>query len=235
MSALPASPQITRLIIVGVTCLLCHGAARLNAQQVGPQKPPANAPPPGTSGPDFSNNPYLGQRMHLDSSVHYDNAALQTIRDWPATRAHWARRVEKIIGLFDKYTHIYFVAPTPVVLEAIAEDRPELIPQLLEGIKAGRMEITGGRWCEADTLMIGEESHVRQLFYGQQYYQKTFGRRAKIAWQTDSSSGSPSRTARKFFESWSAYAGTLCSISLSMSQTALCRLSVHWRSCFVAG
>ena len=186
MSTLSVSPRIARLIIVGVTCLLCHGASRLNAQQAGPQGPPSELPPPtGLRGPDFSNNPYLGQRMHLDASVHYDDAVLQTIRDWPATRAHWIRRIGKVIELFDKYPHIYFIAPTPAVLEAVAVDRPDLIPQLLEGIEGGRMEITGGRWCEADTLMIGEESHVRQLFYGQQYYQKTFGRRAKIAWQTD--------------------------------------------------
>jgi len=151
----------------------------------GPQQPPPKAQSQGITGPDFSNNPYLGQRMHLDASVHYDDAALQTVRDWPTMRAHWAMRLNKIIELIDKYTHLYFIAPPPVVLEAMQEDHPELIPQLLQRIKDGRMEITGGRWCEADTLMIGEESHVRQLLYGQQYYERVLGQRARIAWQTD--------------------------------------------------
>jgi alpha-mannosidase len=185
MSALSPSPRIARLITFGVTCLICLVHGRVRAQEAGPQGPPEPPPQTGISGPDFSNNPYLGQRMHLDAAVHYEESALQTIWEWPATIEHWIGRIEQIVEFFEKYPNLYFIAPPPVVLEAIADHRPDLIPLLRRGIEGGRMEITGGRWCEADTQMIGEESHVRQLSHGQRFYEQTLGRRAAIAWQTE--------------------------------------------------
>ncbi|HXM37827.1 MAG TPA: glycoside hydrolase family 38 C-terminal domain-containing protein, partial [Gemmatimonadales bacterium] len=65
-------------------------------------------------------------------------------------------------------------------------------PGLLDSIRAaeqhggGTWSIVGGWWVEADQNIPSGESLVRQGLYGQSYFQKRFGRRARIAWTPDS-------------------------------------------------
>jgi alpha-mannosidase len=66
-------------------------------------------------------------------------------------------------------------------------------PGLLDSIKiaagaagGSRWEAVGGWWVEADQNVPGGESLVRQGLYGQRYFQRAFGRRARIAWTPDS-------------------------------------------------
>jgi len=52
-------------------------------------------------------------------------------------------------------------------------------------VDEGRWELGAG-WVENDANMLSGESFVRQLLYSQQFYQKEFGKLARVYWLPDS-------------------------------------------------
>ena len=49
-----------------------------------------------------------------------------------------------------------------------------------------KWELLGGMWIEPETNLVSGESLIRQLLYGQQYYQEKFGEISQVAWLPDS-------------------------------------------------
>ena len=63
--------------------------------------------------------------------------------------------------------------------------------RIKERVAEGRWEPVGGMWVEPDCQVIGGESFVRQLLYGQGYFQEKFGQRSTVAWLPDTFGFSP--------------------------------------------
>ena len=100
---------------------------------------------------------------------------------------------EKAIRTFaEQITHIersddyIFGASQPYLYEQIEKRCPELFKRIQKAVAAGRWELQGGMYVEADTNCAGGEAIVRQFLYGKRYFKQKFGVDVKTVWLPDS-------------------------------------------------
>jgi alpha-mannosidase len=79
--------------------------------------------------------------------------------------------------IFNQSTAHYYVQ--------IEEDDPALFEKMRAKVAAGSWDPVGGLWIEPDTNMPTGESLVRQVLYGQRYFEQKFGRRHEVCWLPD--------------------------------------------------
>src|ERR671933_667184 len=127
-------------------------------------------------------------RLALTGHAHIDLAWL-----WPLHETHRkARRTfSNVLRLMDRYEDFTFNQSSAQLYTWVEEEHPELFMCIRERIEEGRWEPVGGSWTEPDCQITGGESFVRQLFYGQQYFEEKFGTRCKVAWLPDAFGFSP--------------------------------------------
>jgi alpha-mannosidase len=121
-------------------------------------------------------------RLALAGHAHLDLAWL-----WPVaeTRRKGRRTFATVLGLMDRYPDFTFVQSSAQLYAWIEEDNPELFERVRRRVAEGRWEPVGGSWVEPDCQMAGGEAFVRQLLYGQRYFEQRFGRRCSVAWLPD--------------------------------------------------
>jgi alpha-mannosidase len=122
-------------------------------------------------------------RIWLTGHAHIDLAWL-----WPLeeTRRKARRTFYSVSGLIDRYPDFYFNQSSAQVYSWIEQDDPALFEKIRTQVKAGRWEPIGGMWVEPDGNLLSGESWVRQLLFGQRYFESRFGRRVNVAWLPDS-------------------------------------------------
>ncbi|MEI6972709.1 MAG: glycoside hydrolase family 38 C-terminal domain-containing protein, partial [bacterium] len=62
---------------------------------------------------------------------------------------------------------------------------PALYARIKQAVAAGRWEVQGGMWVEADCNLIGGESMVRQFVHGKNFFRDEFGIDVKNLWLPD--------------------------------------------------
>lgn len=77
--------------------------------------------------------------------------------------------------LFEKYPAYVFNFTGSRRYQMMKEYYPELFKRVVEYVKAGRWKISGSSVDEAEVNMSSSESLVRQVLYGNHYFQKEFG------------------------------------------------------------
>jgi alpha-mannosidase len=119
----------------------------------------------------------------LTGHAHIDLAWL-----WPLeeTRRKARRTFYTVTGLMDRYSDFHFNQSSAQVYAWIEQDDPALFEKIRTQVKAGRWELIGGMWVEPDGNLLSGESWVRQLLFGQRYFESRFGRRVNVAWLPDS-------------------------------------------------
>ncbi|HTD16918.1 MAG TPA: glycoside hydrolase family 38 C-terminal domain-containing protein, partial [Chthoniobacterales bacterium] len=122
-------------------------------------------------------------RIWLTGHAHIDLAWL-----WPLeeTRRKARRTFYTMTGLIDRYPDFHFNQSSAQVYSWIEHDDPALFEKIRTQVKAGRWEPIGGMWVEPDGNLLSGESWVRQLLFGQRYFENRFGRRVNVAWLPDS-------------------------------------------------
>src|SRR5829696_8906082 len=127
-------------------------------------------------------------RLALTGHAHLDLAWL-----WPLheTRRKARRTFSSVLNLMERYEDFTFNQSSAQLYTWIEEKYPELFGRIRERIAEGRWELVGGSWTEPDCQIIGGESFVRQLFYGQRYFEERLGVRCKVAWLPDAFGFSP--------------------------------------------
>jgi alpha-mannosidase len=127
-------------------------------------------------------------RLSLTGHAHLDLAWL-----WPLheTRRKARRTFSSVLNLMERYEDFTFNQSSAQLYTWIEEEYPELFGRIRERIAEGRWEPVGGSWTEPDCQIIGGESFVRQLFYGQRYFEERFGVHCKVAWLPDAFGFSP--------------------------------------------
>jgi alpha-mannosidase len=122
-------------------------------------------------------------RVWLTGHAHIDLAWL-----WPLeeTRRKVRRTFYTIISLMERYPDFYFNQSSAQVYAWIEQDDPELFEKIRRRVDEGRWEVSGGMWVEPDGNLPAGESWVRQILFGQRYFQSRFGRRPTVAWLPDS-------------------------------------------------
>ncbi len=83
------------------------------------------------------------------------------------------------------YPGYVFGASQPVLYAFMKEHYPELYRRIQAAVKAGRWELQGGMWVEADCNLANGESLVRQFLHGKNFFKDEFGVEVKSLWLPD--------------------------------------------------
>ena len=127
---------------------------------------------------------WIKQRtIHLLGHAHLDLAWLWPISEtWDAAQ----RTFESVLMLQQDFPDLIFTHSTPALYAWLEEYRPDLLSAIQSQVKAGVWEIGAGLWVEPELNIVGGESIIRQVLYGQRYTHTTFGHISRIAWLPDS-------------------------------------------------
>ncbi len=79
-----------------------------------------------------------------------------------------------------------FLIEQTALLEEIERRNPYLYDRIAASIQAGKMEIAGGEYLMADTMIPGGETLVREIFLGKRYAREKFGVDVPVMWGADS-------------------------------------------------
>ena len=120
--------------------------------------------------------------IHMIGHSHLDIAWLWTTRELVRKTA---RTFSNNIALMKHYPDFKFTQSQAIVYDYMKKYYPEIFAEVKELVKAGRWEIVGNTWVEADTNLASGESLVRQLLYGREFFMKEFGVSSDIYWLPD--------------------------------------------------
>ncbi len=120
-------------------------------------------------------------------AVAVGHAHIDTAWLWPMseTRRKCTRTFASAAALMDDYPEYVFAASSAQHYTWIEEDHPELFARVAERVERGQWVPVGGMWVEADMNLPSGESLVRQIVFGQRYFEATFGRRCTEVWIPD--------------------------------------------------
>ena len=121
--------------------------------------------------------------FNLLGHAHLDMAWLWTTDE---TKEVAQRTFKSVLSLQQNFPNLIFGHTSPALYEWIEEDNPELFRDIQSAVKSNKWELLGGMWIEPETNLVSGESLIRQLIYGQQYYQQKFGKISQVAWLPDS-------------------------------------------------
>ncbi len=131
--------------------------------------------------------PPLG-RIALTGHAHLDLAWL-----WPVseTMRKGRRTFASVLSLMERYDDFVFNQSSAQLYSWIEAESPEIFERVKRRVEEGRWEPVGGSWVEADCQIPSGESMVRQMLYGQRYFEERFGHRSRVAWLPDAFGFSP--------------------------------------------
>ncbi len=104
--------------------------------------------------------------------AHIDTAWLWPIRE---TKRKCTRTFASAVALMDDYPEYVFAASSAQHYTWIEERHPELFAKIVERVERGQWMPVGGMWVEADMNLPSGESLVRQIVFGQRYFEEKFG------------------------------------------------------------
>ncbi len=114
--------------------------------------------------------------------AHIDSAWLWPIRE---TQRKCARTFASAIRLMNDYPDYHFTCSQAAQYEWIERKYPTLFDQIRQKVAAGQWHPVGGMWVEPDMNLPSGESIVRQLVFGQRYFESRFGMRSSVVWIPD--------------------------------------------------
>ncbi len=114
--------------------------------------------------------------------THIDVAWLWRLKH---TREKSARSFSTVLRLMEQFPEYIFLQTQPQLYDYLETDYPEIYEQIEARVQEGRWEAGGAMWLESDCNIPSGESLVRQLVYGQRYYEQKFGARCEYLWLPD--------------------------------------------------
>lgn len=131
---------------------------------------------------------HSAHRISAIGHAHIDSAWLWPVRE---TVRKAARTVASILDLIDASDDFIYGMSSAQQYAWIRDAYPDIWVRLKAAVAAGRFVPLGGMWVESDTVMPSGESLVRQFLYGQRFFEKEFGMRARGVWLPDTFGYSP--------------------------------------------
>ena len=127
-------------------------------------------------------------RLALTGHAHLDLAWL-----WPVSETirKGRRTFASVLSLMERYDDFVFNQSSAQLYSWIETESPDIFERVKRRVEQGRWEPVGGSWVEADCQIPSGESVVRQMLYGQRYFQEKFGHRSRVAWLPDAFGFSP--------------------------------------------
>ena len=123
------------------------------------------------------------RRFNLLGHAHLDMAWLWTTAE---TYEVAERTFKSVLSLQHDFPALTFGHTSPALYQWLENNRPQLFTEIEDAVRLNKWEILGGMWIEPETNLVSGESLIRQLLYGQKYYQEKFGDITKVAWLPDS-------------------------------------------------
>lgn len=121
-------------------------------------------------------------KMIAVGQTHIDLAWLWRVKH---TREKAARSFSTMLNLMDNNPEYTFFQSQPQLFEFIKEDYPQIYKRIQDYVKAGRIDVDGAMWLEADCNIPSGESLTRQILYGKQFIKNEFGTNSQILWMPD--------------------------------------------------
>lgn len=119
---------------------------------------------------------------HMIGQSHIDIAWLWPVRE---TVRKTSRTFSTVDALMNEYPDYMYTQSQPLLYAFLKENDPELYERVKARIADGRWELVGGMWVEPDLNIPSGESLMRQMLYGQRFYQEEFGKTSRIEWLPD--------------------------------------------------
>jgi alpha-mannosidase len=114
--------------------------------------------------------------------AHIDTAWLWPVRE---SIRKCARTFATQLDLLERYPDYIFGASQAQHYAFVKEHYPEMYERVKAAIKAGRWEVQGGMWVEADCNVPSGESLVRQILHGKNFFRDEFGVDVDNLWLPD--------------------------------------------------
>ena len=114
--------------------------------------------------------------------THIDVAWLWTLEQ---TREKVQRSFSTVLNLMKRYPEYKFMSSQAALYKMLKQDCPELYAEIGKMVKAGRWEVEGAMWVEADCNLSSGESLVRQVQYGKNFFRDEFGVESHVLWLPD--------------------------------------------------
>jgi alpha-mannosidase len=108
---------------------------------------------------------------------------------WPLeqTRRKCSRTFSTVLSLMKDFENYQFTQSQPQLYDYVRQDYPELFESIRNKVAAGKWELLGGMWVEADCNLTGSESLARQFLLGRTFFADHFGKDAEspVLWLPD--------------------------------------------------
>lgn len=126
-----------------------------------------------------------GEIKHTITPVGH--AHLDTAWLWPLhiTMKKMAHTTATQLQLLEQYPEYIFAHSQASQYEWLEKQYPLLFDRVKQAIKAGKWEVVGSMWVEADCNLTGAESLVRQFLYGRRYFKDKLGVTTDDMWLPD--------------------------------------------------
>ncbi|QDH20191.1 alpha-mannosidase [Saccharibacillus brassicae] len=130
---------------------------------------------------EIGGNNAEGREIMVGQS-HIDIAWLWPVRE---TVRKTSRTFSSVDTLMREYPDYLYTQSQPILFDFLKQNDPELYERVKARIREGRWELVGGMWVEPDLNIPSGESLMRQMLYGQRFYQEEFGKISRIEWLPD--------------------------------------------------
>lgn len=130
---------------------------------------------------EFQHSYGLGSLL-LAGHSHIDTAWLWPLRD---TQRKCARTFSTVLKYMEQYPEYHFSQSQPQLYEFTKKYYPDLYDKIKERVKEGRWEPIGATWVEQDSNISSGEALVRQVLYGNRFFQNEFGIHSRTCWLPD--------------------------------------------------
>lgn len=123
------------------------------------------------------------KKLYCIMTSHLDTQWNWTIQD--TIRDCIKNTLERNFYLLDKYPHYHMNFEGAFRYKLAKEYYPDLYEKLKRYIADGRWSVAGGSWDAMDANVPSSEALMRQILYGNGYFEKEFGVRSKDIFLTD--------------------------------------------------
>lgn len=120
---------------------------------------------------------YVVSNAHLDTQWNW--TVQDTIRD--CIKDTMALNFE----LFEKYPHYRMNFEGAFRYKLMKEYYPEMYEKVKQYVAEGRWNVSGSQWDASDANVPSSEAYMRQILYGNGYFEKEFGKKSTDIFLTD--------------------------------------------------
>ncbi len=113
---------------------------------------------------------------------HIDVAWLWPYRE---TFRKCSRTFSTVMRLMEQYPEYIFTQSQAQLYEFTRDNYPGLYEDIKKAVKAGKWDVQGSMWVEADCNLSGGESLIRQVLVAKNFFKDEFGIETDVLWLPD--------------------------------------------------